>query len=227
MNFIKTIFFCGIFFAPACHSPQKSLPSQFDFGNIEKNIYSNEFFDMRIEFPPDWHLVSAEEMEAYQKAAMEEQLKNDPILSRNNYVRNITETAINNYASLLSVYKYKTEDDFVLYPSFILHTFNTKGDGLDQTAKGYLFDLKVAKKREPGELEVAEEFYWKNMGKEKYDALWWINYNFDTPIMHEVFARKKEDLLLLINITYSTQEEKNELHTILDRIQKLTINTSE
>ncbi len=217
---IKILF--ALILISSCYSPQKNLPAQFDTGTIEKNVYKNKYFDLQIEFPPDWNIIKSEELEFYWKQKMENKINENFLPEYNRYAQNMLETTMNNSSPLLSLYKNKIEDVLVFYPSFLVSVLNVKGDGLDQTAKGYLFDIRRFKKENGGkEIETGEEFYWKEIGGERFEAIWWIDHGIEPAIMQETFVRKTNDLLLFINLTYSTSDEKAELYDILDRIKKI------
>lgn len=123
----------------ACRKHGK--PTDFDYGKVTNNVYSNAFFHFEMTLPAEWNVLPRNEAEAQQKQGMK------VIAGSNEDMKRAVEKSEVNTANLLSVFQYRMEDLSVTFnPSLIMvaekvsetRSIKSAADYLSQSRKALL-----------------------------------------------------------------------------------------
>lgn len=97
----------------ACQKHGK--PSDFDYGKVVNNVYSNAFFRFEMTLPAKWNVLPQNEAEAQQRQGMK------VVANANEDMKKAAEKSEINTANLLSVFQFPMEDLSVSFnPSLIM-----------------------------------------------------------------------------------------------------------
>lgn len=113
-----------------------SQTKHFDYGKIENNKYTNEYFDFEMTLPQDWVVSSKEDIQRVKKVGQELIAGNDKNL------RKMIEVSSIDNANLLQLTKYELGAPVNFNPSFALSVKNLRGEPGIKTGKDYLFHLR-------------------------------------------------------------------------------------
>ena len=188
--------------------------SSFDYGNSKSGIYTNNYFDFEIKFDTSWSVQSQKQLNG-----IVEQGKK--MLKDNSELEEAIKAAEINTAYLFAIFKHEVGAPVSFNPSLMILAENTKRMTGVKKGKDYLFHAK--KNLKQTKLNYTFD---QNYGSEKY-----ASYNFDvltahlngysTPITQEYITSVIGSFTLTIVISYSTSNEKEELHKVLKSMKSI------
>ena len=110
--------------------------TNFDFGRIEDNIYTNAFFNMKMTLPTDWVVQSEQETEE----VMEEGRK--LIAGNDKNLESVIKASEVNTANLFMIYEYELGSAVDYNPSLLLIAENLRNAPGIRTGADYLFHAR-------------------------------------------------------------------------------------
>jgi hypothetical protein len=117
-------------------SCENNQPSDFDYGKVKNNIYSNSFFNCEIKLPVNWTVLTSEQTEAM--ANRGKQL----ISGDNQNMKAVIKASEINTANLLSVFKYEVGAPVDYNPNLSMVAENIKDFPAIKNGKDYLFHVR-------------------------------------------------------------------------------------
>ncbi len=190
-------------------SCQRGIPDNFDYGSIENNTYTNDFFGMTLDIPEGWDVQS----EAEQKELLAEAQKE---LNNKEFDKMLKTTEITS-ADLLMASQFDTQtytDSKVLNANFNLTTENISltsikdgKDYLDATRKTLIeSQMPVKANEDTKSIEVdGKTFYY-------FDAVMTMN---GMKIKQRYMSTVMNGFSLIYVATYGTEEQLEKLMDIL------------
>lgn len=114
INLLLTIVILSIF--PNC--PTKAQSTDFDYGNIEQNIYMNKYFGVEMVLPQDWVVQSREQIDHIMKTGK------NLVAGDDAKMKAVIKASEVNSANLLTVYKYEIGSAVDYNPSMAMMAEN-------------------------------------------------------------------------------------------------------
>lgn len=109
-----------------------SKTANFDYGKIEKNIYSNSFFNMKITLPDGWHFLTDEQNKGLMNKSSELLTKENNTINKNIEASKVT-TAL-----LLTALQYEVGTYTVFNPNMVIIAENLKNNPNVKSPADYL-----------------------------------------------------------------------------------------
>ncbi|WP_027418512.1 hypothetical protein [Crocinitomix catalasitica] len=193
----------------ACNT--REIPENFDYGRVEGNVYSNDFFAFEMNVPKGWAVQSKEEMDKLSSAGGELMAGDDE-----DYKKELKAAEINS-ATLLSVFEHEVGTNVDYNPNFIVMTENINGAVGVTDGAGYLDATKVQMERGQVKYDIISGDYQEvNLGGtdfHKMDAA--ITYAGIT-INQTFYSSIINGFAFNVIISYVTDEQKAVLEKVLD-----------
>ena len=118
-----------------CTSCQRKSEDTFDYGQIDKAIYINKFFNLKFPIPEGWHVQSKEQKEASLAESKE-------ILSgENEELREILNTADVTSVNLLTAFQFEVGSPVDFSPGITIVAENIAASPGIKTGRDYLFNV--------------------------------------------------------------------------------------
>lgn len=188
------------------------IPDDFDYGKVENNVYSNDYFGFKIPLPADWALQSKEEMERLrqQGRAMIEQSNKD-------MAKTLKASEVNS-AMLLSIFRHK--------PDSVTGEFNhsmtvlaeniSKVPGI-KTAVDYLENTKklIVQSRMPYK---TSDIHRQKVGGRDFDVMTVTMTMQGIDIEQLYYTTVIGDFALGMIISYTNSQQEEELKKIVNGI---------
>ncbi|NER14962.1 hypothetical protein GWK08_16010 [Leptobacterium flavescens] len=186
----------------------------FDYGSIENNIYSNDFFKLRLSLPENWVVQSKEQSEKLME------LGKDLVAGDDQSLRRVIKASEVNSAQLLTVFKHELGAAVEYNPAFMLLAENIKHAPGVKSGKDYLFHSRNLLKRSQMQLEfVSDTFELVKIGGRDF-------YRMDIGIQAGGMIVKQSYFSTVINrfslsfiYSYRTDEQKEELANVLQTLK--------
>ena len=109
-----------------------SKTANFDYGKIEKNIYSNSFFKMVITLPDGWHFLTDEQNKGLMNKSSELLTKENNTINKNIEASKVT-TAL-----LLTALQHEVGTDTIFNPNMVIIAENLKNNPNVKSPADYL-----------------------------------------------------------------------------------------
>ena len=211
---MKKIFYISVFFIfTSClnNTPSNKISENFDYGNTEKGVYTNNFFGLKILFNTSWNLQSQEQFNTLASEGLELISGDNKELQRTIKASEITS------ANLFAILKYKDESAITFNPSFMSAAENLKGVTQIKTGADYLKSTQDLLKQ--GQINYSfdaieavsiNEVHFYKMNIEAYIS--------NTTIKQEMYVTLRNNFSLIFSITYNNENDKKELHKIINSI---------
>lgn len=197
----------------SCSNQEKNLPNNFDFGKTENGLYQNKYFDMEVSFNPNWIMQD--------KKGMNDLLERGKILmaSENKEMESVIKASMVNTAYLLSIFKYEFGSAVEFNPSFMIIAENINKIPGIKRGKDYLFHAQQQLDKSPLPYTFEKEIYEKKIGKSSFDVLTChLEYN-NQSIIQEYLTTLSNGFSLSFILSYSTEQEKDELYELINNIK--------
>ena len=195
----------------ACGSD--NMPKSFDYGTVENNVYSNTYFKFKMDVPDQWFVQSKEQNEQLMEMGKKAIAGDDKSMKA---ALNASDV---NVANLLTVFKYELGSAVDYNPSYMFIAENVmKAPGV-KTGSDYFFNArKIMKQSQTPYKHIDEEYSMKNIGgKDFYVMNTEIEY-MGISIYQVYYSRVDNGFALNLIISYSTDDEKDELEKIVGSI---------
>jgi len=190
---------------------RKFFNTGFDYGKIKDNTYKNDFFDIEITFNTEWFVQSKEQERTIMKQGVD--------LIKDEDLKPLIEASKVNTAQLITILKYEFGSAVDSNPSFMALAENVKNFPGIKRGKDYLFhSKKLLQKSLPDKCSFEKDFYEKSIGNMEFDVMEVKINHLNQTIIQEYFSTIKKGFCLSFIISYSNDEEKKELYSIIDKI---------
>ena len=143
----------------------KQQPKNFDYGKIEKGVYTNNYFDFEIPVPANWSVQNKEQVQQLQKTGEDLVSGGDQELKAKIKAANVKT------AMLLTVFKNKTNavtDNF--NSSFIILSENLGGMPIKKGSE-YLARTKEILQRSNMSYQFAPDYSTEKIGNRDFDRM--------------------------------------------------------
>ena len=190
-----------------------NMPKNFDYGTVENSVYSNTYFEFTMDVPDQWIVQSKEQNEQLMETG--EKL----IAGDDKSMKAALNASDVNVANLLTVFKYETGSPVDFNPSYMFIAENVmKAPGV-KTGSDYFFNArKILEQSQTPYKHIDEEYSTKNLGgKDFYVMNTEIEY-MGISIYQAYYCRVDNGFALNLIISYSTDDEKDELEKIVESI---------
>ncbi|CAL2079110.1 hypothetical protein [Tenacibaculum sp. 190524A02b] len=204
--FIATVFL-------NCSNQKKKFPENFDFGKTKNGLYKNDYFNMEVLFNPNWIVQDKQEVNNLIERG------SDLATGDNENLKSIIKASQINTAYLLAVFKHEVGAAVEYNPSFMLVAENTKNFPGIKNGKDYLFHAKKALLQSQMSYSFEKEVFEKEIGRSSFHVM---EVKFDYMgkiIIQEYISTVIKGFSLSFIISYTTEEEKNELYEVINNIK--------
>jgi len=209
LSILQIIFLSLFIFKCTCQENQ----TNFDFGNIEDNIYTNSFFNLSITLPVDWNLQSQQEAEHLIKEGRK------LVAGEDSNLENALTAAEINTANLIILYQHELGTPVDYNPSFMLIAENLQNAPGVKTGADYLFHArKLISQAQLKYDHIDEEFEAVDInGKTFYLMNTNINY-LGHEIKQKYFSTVLKGFSLNMIISYVSDDQKSELEQSINTL---------
>jgi hypothetical protein len=190
----------------------KQEPKNFDYGKIEKGVYTNNYFDFEIPVPSNWAVQNKEQVQQLQKTGEELVAGNDKELGAKIKAADIR-TAI-----LLTVFKNKTDaitDKF--NSSFIILSENLGGMPIKK-GSDYLEHAKKIMQQSSMSYQFAPNYANEKIGNKEFDRMD-VSLGGEGNVQQSYYSVIDGNFALSIIISYGDDEQQAELKNIINKIK--------
>jgi hypothetical protein len=210
---MKIIYLFLITVLLSCSDQNKNLPDNFDFGKTENGSYKNDYFNMEVLFNPNWIVQDKQFMNNIMERG------SDLVTGDNKNLKSLFKASQVNTAYLLAVFKNEVGAAVESNPSFILVAENTKNLPGIKNGKDYLFHAEKLMKQTQMPYSFEREVFEKKIGNSLFYVLEaGLDYMGEI-ISQEYISTVKNGFTLSFIITYSNEEEKNELYEVINNVK--------
>lgn len=197
----------------SCSDQKKKLPENFDFGKIENGSYQNDYFDMEVLFNPNWIVQDKQAMNNLVERG------SDLVTGDNKNLKSIVKASQVNTAYLLAVFKHEVGAAVEYNPSFMIVAENTKNFPGIKNGKDYLFHAKKLLKQTQMSYSFEKEVFEQKIGKSLFHVMEAKLDYMGKIIIQEYISTVNRGFSLSFIISYTTEEEKNELYEVINNIK--------
>jgi flagellar biosynthesis regulator FlaF len=196
----------------ACRPPQ--FQNNFDYGLVESNQYTNEFFGCSIDLPADWVVQSREQMEKLQNLGKEMIAGEDKKFKKELKVSDIRS------ANLLTVFKFELGSTVEFNPNISIVAENVKfSPGIKSGADYLNHSRKLLEQSQFKYDSISTNFDRVNFSGKVFSRMYTsVNYK-GIPITQEYYSAIISGFSFNLVISYSDEEQKKELEGILGTLR--------
>jgi hypothetical protein len=191
----------------------KQQPKDFDYGKIEKGVYTNNYFDFEIPVPTNWSVQNKDQVQQLQKTGEELASGGDQELKAKIKAANVKT------AMLLTVFKNKTDavsDNF--NSSFIILSENLGGVPIKKGSE-YLARTKEILQRSNMSYQFAPDYSTEKIGNRDFDRMDASLDGQPEKIQQSYYSVIDKGFALSIVISYAGDQQKAELKDIINKIK--------
>lgn len=204
--FIVTVFL-------SCSNQEKKLPENFDFGKTENGSYKNDYFGMEVLFNPNWIVQDKQEMNNLIEQG------SDLVTGDNKSLKSIVKASQVNTAYLFAVFKHEVGAAVEYNPSFMIVAENTKNFPGIKNGKDYLFHAKKLMKQTQMSYSFEKEVFEQTIGRSLFHNMETKLDYMGKTIIQEYISTVNKGFSLCFIISYTNEEEKNELYDVINNIK--------
>ena len=193
---------------------EKVAKESFDYGKVENNVYSNKFFNFKMNVPEKWQIQSKQQTKEILKSGEKVVAGDDKTMQA------VIEASKINTANLLVVFKHKVGAAVDYNPSFSVIAENLKAAPGVETGNDYLFHTKKLLKRSKVNFSyVSETFEKENVGGvDFYKMEVHVNYAGLT-IKQIYYSTVIKRFALSVIISYINDKQKEKLNGVISSIK--------
>jgi hypothetical protein len=206
---LKKLFTAGFLFTAllfsACSNKQ-GKPDDFDYGKVEKDKYTNTYFQMEMDIPKGWTVQSKEQLEDISKKGI------DLTAGDNKEMKAALKASEINSANLLAVFKHEVGSALEFNPNFMVVAENLKSAPSIKNGGDYLTQTRKLLEQSQMKYDSISETYEKTTigGQEFYVMSAHISY-MEMSISQVYYSTIRNGFCLSAIISYSGEEQKAEL----------------
>jgi len=178
----------------------------FDRGRLEADVYSNDFFDLSLELPKGWVVLSRDEIDAIMNLGKEVLESEDSTL-----VESLESSEV---VSLMGIFKYPRDSKVTVNPSMLISAESIHPSSGIRDGQDYLEKSKAVL------LETGLAYDFEDVTTLKYDGQTYgfLKANIDmgeVVIRQSFYALFREGYVVNIIMTYTTEDGMVELRSVL------------
>jgi len=196
-----------------CSNPKKNLPDNFDFGKTENGLYKNDYFNMEISFNPNWAVQDKQAVNNIVEKG------NELITGNDKTFDSAVKAAQVNTAYLLTIFKHEVGAAVEYNPSLMLVAENIKNFPGIKNGKDYLFHAKKILKQTQLPYSFNKEVFEKEIDNSKFYIMEAELDYMGKTIIQQYISTVNKGFSLSFIISYTTEEEKNELYEVINNIK--------
>lgn len=209
-NFIYVLFIISIL---SCAKKEKNLPDNFDFGTTEQGVYTNNYFDMKVQFDPNWAVQDKKQVNNLVESA------SDITMKDNQNLKSIVKASMVNSAYLLTIFKHEIGAPVAFNPSFMIIAENTKNFPGIKNGGDYLFHARKLLDQTNLEYRYEKEVYEKKVGNTGFSILEAKIDVGDITVTQEYYATVMNGFSLSFIASYMNESERDELYQIINNMK--------
>lgn len=196
----------------SCRPPQ--LKNVFDYGSVEDGLYMNEFFGCSLSLPAGWAVQTREEMEQLQN------LGKDMITGKDKKLKRKLKTSEIRSANLITVFKYKLGTVVEFNPNISIVAENIRYSPGIKSGADYLNHSRELLKQSQFKYDsISARFDQADFSGIVFSRMFTsVNY-MGIPIKQEYYSTIINGFSFNMVISYSNEEQRNELHGILETLK--------
>lgn len=196
----------------SCQS--KKIPDNFDYGTVENNVYTNSFFDMSINVPPDWKIQSDEQTEALMDMGQ------DMVAGENSKMKAMLKASEVNSAYLLTVFEHEVGSVVTFNPSFMLLAENLQMFSGINTGQDYLeASKKLMRQSQINYNYIDDEFTQVTLGNQQFYEMSLELSQYGVDIQQSYYSMIKNGFSFNIIISYTDEQQKADLEAVLSTLK--------
>lgn len=231
-NLIKFLIIISLVtFVTACSKDKKNEPKEptaadkslttassgknakLDYGKIENNTYSNDYFNIQVDLPKEWAVQTQEQSKALVEAGKKFVGENNKELQR---VINASEL---NSVYLLTAFQHEVGAAVDFNPSFSLLAEKVDQAPGIKEGKDYLFHTKKLLEQANLGYKFKENFTRIEVDGLKFDEMETSVKYLDINISQEYYSAIDKGYALSFIVSYNSEAQKEELQKIIDSIK--------
>lgn len=192
---------------------EEKIGENFDFGKIEDGLYTNNFFKLKIPFNPSWIVQDKQQMNDLVETG------SDLFAGDDKTLKSAIKSAKVNTAYLFTIFKHEVGAAVEFNPSFMVIAENTKSLPGLKNGSDYLFHAKKFLEQSQMKYLFEKDVFEKKIGNSDFHVLEAKLDQMGTLIIQEYIATVTKGFSLSFVVTYSNEDERNELYKIVDKIK--------
>ena len=213
--FYSFLFFVIVLFS-SCQSGSKPAPNKFDYGKIENQIYSNHFFNFKMNVPSSWHVTTHEEMAEITGQGMDLATGGE-----DKTTEKMVEAARIATAQLLNISQFPINSEVANNATLIITVDDISAFPELQNGKDYLENTKETFTSMGMKVIVTNPISEKILSNQTFHQLGLkIDFN-DGSISQQYISAVKKEYIFNIVLTYGDENGKQELEKVLNSYTKI------
>lgn len=209
----KSIFFFSLLFSLFVGCAEKSS-EQIGFGSITDGVYKHDYFNLSFNIPEEWSLQS----QATQQEMME--MGGELMFSDDESTKRAIDRAVEqNAVTLFSLFKYEIDTPVEFNPNIIAVAEKISHIPGIQQPSDYFDQVKDLLGRGNLEYSFPDDIYSKELAGVTFDVMPMQLSILDSKVFQEQYITFTKGYVLLFNISYSTEAEKQELVQLFEGLQ--------
>lgn len=201
---------CVILFLSSCMEESKSAQN-FDYGKIENEVYTNEFFDFEVSINQNWSAQTQEQMAEMAKKGQE------MYGGKNQEIQKTLRPSDVNVANLLAVFEFPVGSVQVINPSLVITAENLQSFPKVKASADYMTSVRKRLDKSSLLMMYIKDPYPKTIGGAEFLGM--EIYNQDYNITQEYFATLRNGFAISIVIAYDTDDQKESLYKMIDNLK--------
>jgi hypothetical protein len=207
MKFLIPCYF--LLFAFGCKEKENRVP---DSGVVSSDRYSNKFFGFSIAVPEEWDVQTKDQTKIIQDAGKEE------IRSSNKELAAEIDSLEDGIQQLLTVFKYEVDTATIFNPSLVIMSEKLPQVASSFDERSYLA-LTRSQLSSTGLYEtIDDQIITQNIGGREFFILK-VTASKEQQITQEFYTSLTKGYALILIISYSGKEERNELKKIVSSLK--------
>ncbi len=193
---------------------QEKHPSEeIGFGSVEDSVYHNEFFGLSIDVPEEWNIQNQETLKQLTKQSSEIVAGDDKNLKA------VIDAAELQTVQLLAAFKYPVGKPVPFNPNILCIAERVSTLPGIERGNDYHFHTKRLLESSDVIVSFPEENSTVQLGGMDFDVMT-IHINVaGTTVRQKQFAAIIKGYALVINVSYSTDDEESEVEAVLDTVR--------
>jgi hypothetical protein len=187
------------------------IPTDFDYGKTENNIYANKYFDFELPVPPTWVIQDKDQVKQLNQEGQK------MLAEKNKTLADQIKASEVSSATLLVVFRNKTDTITGEFNhSFTVIAENLRGITSVKKGEDYLKQAKMLMQKSNMEYRFPNEMYTAKLGNHEFDAMDVIMTIQGIDVHQTYYATIEKGFALSAIASYGTDEQKKEIADVLN-----------
>ncbi|VBB43521.1 conserved exported hypothetical protein [uncultured Paludibacter sp.] len=211
----KIIFLSILTFA--IFSCQKSgKPENFDYGTVNKDVYSNSFFHFQMSLPERWNVLSQKDADEQQQKGME------VVAGKSNEMKKAIKVSEINTANLLSAFQYPFEVAIGFNPSLIVVAEKVSQTPSIKSANDYLLQSrKVLEQTSISFDSINNQLFTESISGKMFSKMDVVIDGAESKVYQTYYCVLSEGFAISFILSYVNDEQKN---ILLNSVKSIKFN---